>query len=116
MKGKVKWFDPIRGYGFLLTDDGKEHFVHISDLKYSGYDTLTIDELIEFDIVQYGERFKAINLKKVLQNHLDTDDDFHSFLYTCLTNKDLEKSAEKGKGDVQIEQAIGFLFVRNVSF
>ncbi len=116
MKGKVKWFDPIRGYGFLLTDDGKEHFVHISDLKYSGYDTLTIDELIEFDIAQYGKRFKAINLKKVLQNHLDAEGYFHSFLYKCLTNKDLEISAEKGKGDIQIEQAVGFLLSETSAF
>lgn len=32
----VKWYDPVRGFGFLLTDDGKDVFVHASEVTKAG--------------------------------------------------------------------------------
>jgi len=115
LKGKVKWFDSIRGYGFLLAEDGNEHFVHISDVKYSGYDTLIIDEIIEYTLSKYETGYKAINLKKILPTD-DKEVNFHKFLEECLTNKELEVAAEKGKGDIQIEQAVGFILKETSPF
>lgn len=33
MKGKIKFFDYARGYGFILGDDGNDYFVHITDVE-----------------------------------------------------------------------------------
>ncbi|MEK6545734.1 MAG: methyltransferase domain-containing protein [Nitrospinota bacterium] len=46
----------------------------------------------------------------------EKDSDFYSFIKECLTNKNLEVPAEKGKGDIQIEQAIGFLLSETSPF
>ena len=49
--GKVKWFSRIKGYGFILPDEGeKEVFVHYSAIEGEGY-----RNLYEGDRVQYSE-------------------------------------------------------------
>lgn len=55
MKGKVKWFNPEKGYGFIVSEDGKEVFVHYSSIVSEGYKTLDENEEVTFD-VEDGER------------------------------------------------------------
>jgi CspA family cold shock protein len=51
-KGKVKWFNNAKGYGFIGREDGPDVFVHYSSIQLEGYKTLKEGDDVEFDIVQ----------------------------------------------------------------
>ena len=50
MKGKVKWFDSAKGYGFIHSDDGKDIFVHYSGIEKDGFKALEQGQEVEFQI------------------------------------------------------------------
>lgn len=52
MKGRVKWFDSKKGYGFITGEDGNDVFVHFSAIDMDGYKKLEEDEEVEFEVVQ----------------------------------------------------------------
>jgi CspA family cold shock protein len=51
-KGKVKWFNAKKGYGFISTDEGTDVFVHHKEIQSDGFRTLREGEEVEFDIAQ----------------------------------------------------------------
>ena len=55
MKGKVKWFNAEKGYGFILSEEGKDVFVHFSAIEGEGYNTLDEGQEVEFD-VEVGDK------------------------------------------------------------
>ncbi len=65
--GTVKWFNPNKGFGFILPDDGTvDNFVHISALKRAGLTTLLEGQKIEYELVEgKNGRTAADNLKLV---------------------------------------------------
>lgn len=64
-KGKVKWFDNKKGYGFVTPESGKDVFVHHTAIQGDGYKTLQEGEEIEFDIVQGPKGEQAANVTKI---------------------------------------------------
>ena len=63
--GKIKWFNPAKGYEFIEQED-KDVFLHVSALKEAGIDTLKEGEEIEFDIGENKGKENAINVKKIV--------------------------------------------------
>ena len=64
--GKIKWFNPAKGYGFIENDSGgKDVFVHINALEASGIDTLTEGDAVSFEIGENRGKDTAINIKKI---------------------------------------------------
>lgn len=49
IKGKVKWFNEQKGYGFIQLDEGRDVFVHYAALQKSGPSPLCIGQEVEFD-------------------------------------------------------------------
>ena len=50
MKGKVKWFNAAKGFGFIGRDDGPDVFVHFSAIQSKGYKSLEEGDEVEFEI------------------------------------------------------------------
>lgn len=68
MVGKVKWFDDSKGYGFVLTEDGNEYFVHwksIVTISEKSRKYLIPDEEIQFDLMETDKGTQAINVVRL---------------------------------------------------
>jgi len=63
--GKIKWFNPAKGYGFIEQEEDKDVFLHVSALEKAGIDTLKEGEEIEFEIGENKGKENAINIKKI---------------------------------------------------
>ncbi|OGS12340.1 MAG: cold-shock protein [Elusimicrobia bacterium RIFOXYA2_FULL_58_8] len=64
-KGKVKWFNDQKGYGFITPDDGgKDLFVHHQDVKGEGFKTLAEGQDVEFEVTESDKGPKATNVTK----------------------------------------------------
>ena len=62
--GKVKWFNPTKGYGFIQPQGGgQDVFVHISAVERAGLSTLNDGQEVEFDVVSERGKTSAGNLK-----------------------------------------------------
>ena len=49
--GTVKWFNPVKGYGFITPDEGgQDAFVHISAVERAGLSTLQEGQKVNFDL------------------------------------------------------------------
>ena len=60
--GKVKWFNPRKGYGFIATSDGRDIFVHYSSISSDGYKTLSEGDPVTFDVVEGDKGLRAENV------------------------------------------------------
>ena len=56
--GKVKWFNPDKGYGFIEQEGGEDLFVHYSEIQMDGFKTLDEGLAVEFDVTE-GRNGKA---------------------------------------------------------
>ena len=65
-KGKVKWFNNSKGFGFIVPDTGGEDvFAHFSQINMDGYKTLKPDELVQFEVVDGNNGKQAQNIQSV---------------------------------------------------
>ena len=82
MKGTVKWFDSKKGYGFISGDDGKEYFIHQSNIQMQGFRKLDEGDIVDFEVGIGGNgKEQAINVNSVLTlrmiKHELRKDDLH---------------------------------------
>jgi CspA family cold shock protein len=65
MKGKVKWFNSEKGYGFISVDGGEDVFVHYSAILGDGFKILDEGQEVEFSIAQGNRGPQASNVIKL---------------------------------------------------
>ncbi|GMR04490.1 MAG: cold-shock protein [Thermodesulfobacteriota bacterium] len=61
-KGRVKWFNESKGYGFIERDSGEDVFVHYTSIQGEGFKTLKEGQPVEFELAQDEKGAKAINV------------------------------------------------------
>ena len=63
-KGKVKWFNQQKGFGFITADDGTDVFVHFSAIVGEGFKSLDEGQDVEFEVVDGPRGPQAANVGK----------------------------------------------------
>ncbi len=61
-KGKVKWFNDAKGYGFIARENGEDVFVHFKAIVGEGFKTLAEGQEVEFDVVPGAKGPQAANV------------------------------------------------------
>ncbi len=62
LKGKVKWFDSQKGFGFIGSEGRKDVFVHFSAINAEGYKKLDDDQEVEFQVITTDKGLQAVNV------------------------------------------------------
>ena len=63
-RGKVKWFNDAKGYGFIEQENGQDVFVHYSAIEGEGYKSLREGQELGFDVIQEAQGPQATNVTK----------------------------------------------------
>ncbi|HHV60122.1 MAG TPA: cold-shock protein [Clostridiaceae bacterium] len=64
-RGKVKWFNAEKGFGFIEREGGSDVFVHFSAINMEGYKTLEEGTNVEFEVVEGEKGPQAVNVIRV---------------------------------------------------
>src|SRR5512134_1017265 len=64
-KGKVKWFNDAKGFGFIAQESGPDVFVHFTAIQADGFRSLAEGDAVEFDVAQGPKGLQAQNVRKV---------------------------------------------------
>ncbi len=64
-KGKVKWYDSTKGFGFIQPDSGEDLFVHYTGIVTNGYEKaqLLTDQRVKFEVVEGRRGLQAVNVE-----------------------------------------------------
>lgn len=122
MQGTVKWFNKQKGYGFIVDSEGKEVFVHYSQIQMDGYKSLNEDDVVNFELGAGKDgREQAVNIIPVLTRKMVEDvlkkDDLHIQTmkdgygvtkYIVINELDVIQSDEKGMTLVEVAEYAGF--------
>lgn len=69
-RGQVKWFDPKKGYGFILGPEGQDVFVHYSQIGGEGFRSLKDGEEVEYELTEGDKGFQARAVVRVESDNL----------------------------------------------
>lgn len=67
-RGPVKWFDPKKGYGFIVGPEGQDVFVHYSQIKADGFRLLKDGEEVDYELVEGDKGWQARDVQRLEVN------------------------------------------------
>lgn len=124
MKGTVKWFD--KGYGFITDSEGKDVFVHHSNIVMDGFRHLNEDDIVNFELgTGKGDREQAVDVNPVLTRKMIDDslkednlyvksmkDAFGNKAYLVVDQNNVIQSYEQGMSFMELAEFAGFEIVQ----
>lgn len=63
-RGRVKWFNDAKGYGFIEQEGGEDVFVHFSAIQMDGFKTLAEGQEVQFEVKQGDKGLHAQNVQR----------------------------------------------------
>lgn len=89
MQGTVKWFNNQKGYGFITDSDGKDVFVHHSNIVMDGFRHLNEDDVVNFELGNGNDgREQAVSVIPVLTMKMVEDSLKEENLYAKVIKAD----------------------------
>jgi len=64
-KGTVKWFDPKKGFGFVVNEQGKDVFVHYTNIQLDGFKCLRDGQVVEYEQLASGKGLQGKEVRIV---------------------------------------------------
>ena len=65
INGKIKWFNPTKGYGFIAVEGRGDVFLHVSALEKANISQLDVDQEIKFELGENRGKETAINVQTI---------------------------------------------------
>ena len=65
VEGVVKWFDPKKGFGFIIGPEGQDIFAHFSCIEGAGYRILRDNSRVEYDAVETPKGWHATRVVRL---------------------------------------------------
>ncbi len=67
LRGQVKWFDPKKGYGFIIGPQNQDVFVHYSQIGGDGFRSLKDGEMVEYELTEGDKGLQARTVTRIEQ-------------------------------------------------
>ncbi len=69
--GNVKWFDPKKGFGFIVGPNGQDVFVHYSNIRGDGFRSLKDGEPVQYELIEGEKGWQAREVQRSRQDRAD---------------------------------------------
>lgn len=122
MRGTVKWFDTQKGYGFITDSEGKDVFVHHSNIIMDKFRYLNEDDIVNFELGTGNDgRQQAVNVqtilsRKMVENSLNEEnlymqvmnDSYKVTKYQVIDRNNTIQAGENGMSFLELAAFAGF--------
>ncbi len=98
-RGKVKWFNDAKGYGFIEQESGSDIFVHYTAITMEGFKTLAENQTVEYEVVEGPRGPQAANVSAAEDDAAESVEDDAAESVEDVGDSEDEADADEPEGD-----------------